>query len=52
MNAAACVESIIAEGNGKHFFVATQDVELRRKLREVTLPLLSLFTFLMACAVM
>ncbi|CAA7391031.1 unnamed protein product [Spirodela intermedia] len=35
VNAAACVESIIAEGNGKHFFVATQDIELRRKLREI-----------------
>ncbi|XP_078427399.1 PIN domain-like family protein [Wolffia australiana] len=35
VNAAACIESIIAEGNGKHFFVATQDIELRRRLREV-----------------
>ncbi|CAA6655699.1 unnamed protein product [Spirodela intermedia] len=31
VNAAACVESIIAEGNGKHFFVATQDIELLEK---------------------
>lgn len=35
MNSVFCIESVIAEGNPEHFFVATQDSGLRRKLYEV-----------------
>uniref|UniRef100_A0A1D1YA84 rRNA-processing protein UTP23 n=1 Tax=Anthurium amnicola TaxID=1678845 RepID=A0A1D1YA84_9ARAE len=35
VNAATCVESIVRDGNTNHYFVATQDTELRRKLREI-----------------
>ncbi|MQL93549.1 hypothetical protein Taro_026191 [Colocasia esculenta] len=35
VNAATCIESIVREGNTEHYFVATQDVELRKKLREI-----------------
>ncbi|KAJ6829938.1 rRNA-processing protein UTP23-like protein [Iris pallida] len=35
VSAAACIESVVAGGNSEHFFVATQDGELRRKFREV-----------------
>ncbi|KMZ72812.1 rRNA-processing protein UTP23-like protein [Zostera marina] len=35
MNSVFCIESVIAEGNPEHFFVATQDSGLRRKLYEI-----------------
>ncbi|KAL5982962.1 hypothetical protein ACLOJK_017042 [Asimina triloba] len=34
-SAANCIESVIGEDNSEHFFVATQDVDLRRKFKEV-----------------
>ncbi|KAI5068307.1 hypothetical protein GOP47_0016652 [Adiantum capillus-veneris] len=34
-SASDCLESLIADGNLEHFFVATQDAELRIKLRQV-----------------
>ncbi|KAG9441130.1 hypothetical protein H6P81_016984 [Aristolochia fimbriata] len=30
-----CIQDIIGENNSEHFFLATQDVELRTKLREI-----------------
>ncbi|XP_020112656.1 rRNA-processing protein UTP23 homolog isoform X1 [Ananas comosus] len=35
VSATACIESVIGEENSEHFFVATQDTDLRKKLREV-----------------
>ncbi|XP_072969479.1 uncharacterized protein [Typha angustifolia] len=35
VNAAVCIQSVIGEGNSEHFFVATQDADLRKKFREV-----------------
>lgn len=34
-SAAGCIEDIIGENNSEHFFVATQDADLRMKFREV-----------------
>ncbi|CAL9194906.1 unnamed protein product [Musa hybrid cultivar] len=35
VGATACVESVIGETNSEHFFVATQDADMRKKFREV-----------------
>ncbi|KAG1359547.1 rRNA-processing protein UTP23 [Cocos nucifera] len=35
VSAMACIESVIGEGNSEHFFVATQDADIRKKFREV-----------------
>ncbi|WOL18935.1 rRNA-processing protein [Canna indica] len=35
VSALVCVESVIGETNSEHFFVATQDVDMRKKFREV-----------------
>ncbi|THU61535.1 hypothetical protein C4D60_Mb07t24320 [Musa balbisiana] len=35
VGATACVESVIGEANSEHFFVATQDADMRKKFREV-----------------
>lgn len=35
VNAAACIESFIGQGNSEHFFVATQDADIRKNFREV-----------------
>lgn len=37
VSAAQCVESIIGGSNTEHFFVATQDAEIRKMFREVRL---------------
>lgn len=34
-SAVACIEEVIGENNPEHFFVATQDVDLRRKFQEI-----------------
>ncbi|GAB2284064.1 hypothetical protein Dimus_018541 [Dionaea muscipula] len=34
-NAVACIMEIIREDNPDHFFVGTQDIDLRRKLKEI-----------------
>ncbi|XP_022864251.1 rRNA-processing protein UTP23 homolog [Olea europaea var. sylvestris] len=34
-SAVACITEVIGEKNPEHFFVATQDAELRRKLQEI-----------------
>jgi len=36
MKADSCILEIIGENNPEHFFVATQDTDLRRKLLEVS----------------
>lgn len=36
MSADACIIDIIGEKNSEHFFVASQDVDLRKKLQEVS----------------
>lgn len=35
MAAPKCIEDVVGEGNEEHFFVATQDADLRKKFREV-----------------
>ena len=40
-SADACIKDIIGQNNSEHFFVASQDVDLRKSLQEV-----SLFCFL------
>ncbi|KAJ8470478.1 hypothetical protein OPV22_024821 [Ensete ventricosum] len=35
IGASACVESVIGATNSEHFFVATQDADMRKKFREV-----------------
>lgn len=35
VDAETCIQSIIGESNSEHFFLATQDSELRKKFREV-----------------
>lgn len=35
MAAPKCIEDVVGEGNAEHFFVATQDADLRKKFREV-----------------
>lgn len=35
-SADACITEIVGEKNAEHFFVATQDVDLRKKLQEVS----------------
>ncbi|GMI67101.1 maternal effect embryo arrest 21 [Hibiscus trionum] len=35
VNADACIEDVIGENNLEHFFVATQDADLRKKLQKV-----------------
>ncbi|XP_058097749.1 uncharacterized protein LOC131242850 isoform X2 [Magnolia sinica] len=34
-SAASCIESVIGGNNSEHFFVATQDTDLRMKLKEI-----------------
>jgi U3 small nucleolar RNA-associated protein 23 len=36
MSAADCLQNLIADGNPEHFWVATQDAELRIKLRQAS----------------
>ncbi|KAF5177153.1 rRNA-processing protein UTP23-like protein [Thalictrum thalictroides] len=33
-----CIEEVIGEDNSEHFFVATQDSDLKNKLQEVSFP--------------
>lgn len=35
-SAVACMSEVIGENNSEHFFVATQDAELRKKFKEVS----------------
>ena len=41
----ACVAEVIGETNSEHFFVASQDGDLRKKFKEVSKPLLFTYIF-------
>ena len=42
-NAEGCIVEIIGENNLDHFFVGTQDTDMRKKFQEVSLFLFYLF---------
>ncbi|XP_074565677.1 uncharacterized protein LOC141822144 [Curcuma longa] len=35
INAMACIESVVGEANSEHFFVATQDADMRKRFQEI-----------------
>lgn len=39
-SAIACITEVIGEKNTEHFFVATQDAELRKKFQQVPISIL------------
>ncbi|WRX20524.1 rRNA-processing protein Fcf1/Utp23 - like 3 [Theobroma cacao] len=46
VSADACIAEVIGENNSEHFFVATQDADLRKKLQKATFfPFLNLLCF-------